>query len=489
MLIDFVAAARLATKRDVGLAAAIGLVTDALVEHDLDLTRVRMVCDWVQYRHNFRNVLDARPIRKADSAPRSVPDLEVAVDLRRCRDDLAQAAIRAALDVHVGATPDSRTYLEDWTAGADSLIWDFNDLYWRELSVWEDATGQPYEQALPGGRSDARNSAAVRELITSMFQTWDALAERQALPEELFVVELGVGNGNQARTWLDEFVALDAEHGRDYYSRLRYLMCDYSEHVLGLARAQVADHAARVSSLVLDARTPLTTLSFLQYKVFLVYISNVYDNLPSSELARISDRIYQVEVRAHVADDVVQTLCHDFELTRDELPIAVSRLLKLGPRLLAEAMPLHFDGTSRAAKFWQDLWSALALAERYVPVSGLDLLEIAPGITGEALRDSLEEGGDVRMHISNGALSSFAQTLRILHPFGQLQCHDIFVTDVAEYRNGFHGPGKYDGSVVNWVNGCVLRYVGHRAGFDVDFETFAHRPGAAIRTLVARARD
>lgn len=485
MLIDFMAAPRLRQHRDVDLASAIALVAGSLAERDIDLTRTRMVCDWVQYRHNFRCALDARPICLADDTLRTVVDLEIAVDLRRH----AEHDPASALDVYLGTAPDLRTYLEDWTAGANSLIWRFNGLYWRDLPVWEDITGKRYEQALPGGQSDARNAAAARELIASLFQTWDALSEQHALPEELFVVELGVGNGDQAKTWLDEFVNLDAELGRDYYGRLRYLMCDYSEHVLELARANVAGHAGRVSSLTLDATTPLTALGFLRYKAFLVYISNVYDNLPCSELARISDRIYEVQVRAYLGDDTAQALCNDFALSRDELPRAVDRLLKLGPRLLAEAMPKHFDSTPRAAKFWQDVWSAVKLAERYVPLNGLDLLEIAQGITGEALRDSLEDGGDVRMHISNGALSSFAQTLHILHPFGRLQCHDIFVTDVSAYRNGFHGPGKYEGSIVNWVNGCVLRYVGQRAGFDVEFETFGHRPGANIRTLVARPRD
>ena len=35
-------------------------------------------------------------------------------------------------------------------------------------------------------------------------------------------------------------------------------------------------------------------------------------------------------------------------------------------------------------------------------------------------------------------------------------CHDLFVIDLAAVRDGFFGPGKYDGSVVNWVNGPLL---------------------------------
>ena len=137
-------------------------------------------------------------------------------------------------------------------------------------------------------------------MIKALFAVWDSLAERRALPEELYVVELGVGNGSQARTWLDAFRELDAEHGHRYYRRLHYLMGDYSPHVLELARAAVADHAQHVSSLVLDAQRPMTALGFLRFKVFLVYISNVYDNLPTDEIATIGQRDHLVQTRAYL---------------------------------------------------------------------------------------------------------------------------------------------------------------------------------------------
>ncbi len=46
---------------------------------------------------------------------------------------------------------------------------------------------------------------------------------------------------------------------------------------------------------------------------------------------------------------------------------------------------------------------------------------------------------------------------------------DIFVEQMDEYRKGFKGPGKLDGSLVAWVNGALLRAVGARAGYDVHF--------------------
>ena len=67
--------------------------------------------------------------------------------------------------------------------GSASCVWQFNALYWQALADWEKTTGKEYEQALPGGESDARNSAAARDLILDLFKIWDELANRRALPE------------------------------------------------------------------------------------------------------------------------------------------------------------------------------------------------------------------------------------------------------------------------------------------------------------------
>ncbi len=500
MLVDFRPTGKLRGKKPVDATAALGPVIDALVEDSVDLSRARVVCDWVQYRNNFRDVVDIRPIlashdRNSEVTPVALAavvteeQMEVAIDLRRSGEvelkDFTRELMRAG-----GASGDpSRVYLEPWLVTSASIIWDFNALYWKALDVWEQATGQPYEKTLPGGESDARNRDAVREMITSLFALWDSLAARNALPEELYVVELGPGNGNQAKAWLDEFVALDQEHGSDYYRRLHYLMGDYSPHVVELARAAVADHAQHVSAFVLDATQPLTALGFLRYKIFLVYISNVYDNLPADEVAQIGGRTYIVETRAYLTRQAAAEIAHTVSAQPDEIPGLIRKLIRLGPALLAEALPAHFPSVQVAAEFWQRCWAALRLEERYQPLAGLDLYQIAPGVSGEMLRPLLESGADIRMHVSNGAVASFVDTVPLLHPFGRLICYDLFVTDLHNYRTSFRGPGKYDGSVVNWLNGPLLAHIGRRKGFDVDYQRFAHRTGTNIVTMTAQVRD
>ena len=96
---------------------------------------------------------------------------------------------------------------------------------------------------------------------------------------------------------------------------------------------------------------------------------------------------------------------------------------------------------------------------------------------------------DFRFHLSSVALESFIRTLPLLHPQGYLQVFDIFVTDMAQYRTGFFGPGKLDGSLLNWVNGALLKEVAHREGYDVHFRPFKYRKDTKTSILYTTRRD
>jgi hypothetical protein len=488
--------AKLRGQAAISVPALLGPVLDSLTASNLDLREVSVVCDWIQYRSNFREPVQLRRVLAEPTPPGAepradVPDrgLEIAIDLRAGADTDLGAALKDALASHGDPASTPGVLLEPWAPITQSCIWRFNALYWQALSQWERVTGREYEQALPGGRSDARDDTAARDLIFELLRVFDDLDARRALPDELYIAELGVGNGTQARTWLDIFAELDRAHGRGYYQRLHYLMGDYSPHVLQRARRAVGAHGDRVSALVLEATSPQHTLAFLRGRAFCVYISNVYDNLPTDEVASIGGRLYLVQARAYLPAGAAGQIAGCYGIKPADLPTAIGRLLRLGPELLSEAAPEHFPEPDRAVTFWREVWQALSLQERYVPIEGLDAYQASPELTGEILRPLLEGHGDIRMQVSNGALASFAQTLPLLHPYGRLTCHDLFVTDPLGYQSGFHGPGKYDGSVVNWVNGPLLRLAGQRRGFGVTVAPFAGRPDSNVRTLTATVRD
>jgi len=63
------------------------------------------------------------------------------------------------------------------------------------------------------------------------------------------------------------------------------------------------------------------------------------------------------------------------------------------------------------------------------------------------------------------------------------------VTRWSEYRLRFHGPGKLDGSIVNWVNGALLRETAERTGYDVHFAPFRYREGSHTSILFTTQRE
>ena len=155
MEIDIRAAARL--RGSAGAQAAVRPIVEALCGSDADLATVRVVCDWIQYRANFRETAMVRPVLAADDAATGRPGgstvaeaCELAVDLRRCAQpetDVAAEVTAAILDTN----PD-RVWLEPWAPSSASCVWRFNALFWQALVDWEKATGREYEQTLPGRR-------------------------------------------------------------------------------------------------------------------------------------------------------------------------------------------------------------------------------------------------------------------------------------------------------------------------------------------------
>src|SRR6476620_6262151 len=115
-------------------------------------------------------------------------------------------------------------------------------------------------------------------------------------------------------------------------------------------------------------------------------------------------------------------------------------------------------------------------------------MRVAPSADAhlDELLDNLPEWR--RVHASTVAIESFAQTLQLLHTEGVLVGQDIFVTNVSQYAS-YRGPGKLEGSILNWLNGPVFELVGERSGFRVVVEPFAYREGSNTVVLTARPRD
>jgi hypothetical protein len=451
------------------------------------LATLHIHLDWIQYRANFRDSIVVR--RAFDAAGKALPLAEMAIDLRQVEARHLTAQLAEA-QRHLRRRPLPRPeraeqgplVLGEYGPLRDSVIWQFNRLFWQRLADWEAASGQGFEAALPSGRSDANHPQAIADSVGDFWTLLRDLEARSQLPSEIFALEVGIGSGTRARIWLDRFKALDEQCGTGYYARLKFILGDYAPQTLDAALAAVGPHASLVTVMAMDALNPFKTLSFLRFKILHVHLTNVYDNLPFDELVRRDGRLYIVETCPVVSAAAAAHLAATLGVRLDEIPALLRRLLDIGPEM--------FEDKTRGMTFWRCIWSALRLEERLRAIDDGEEAHIPIGLGREHIDELLDAAPhDVRFQVSRGAAESFANTLPLLHPRGYLQVQDIFIPAMEEYRQGFYGPGKLDGSVVAWVNGALLRAVGARAGYDVHFAPFRYRPGSKAKMLYTTQRD
>jgi len=476
------------TRRDAAATTAnevVATVLSMLEEGHLEPAQfacLRIDLDWVQYRQNFREAVMVT--RSSREGPSHASVMEVHIDSRQAAGGSLREALQCAissLNPETECAPD-RIYLEDFRTFRSSIAWDFNRLYWHRLKDWEQASGKSYEAALPGGKSDAHDPAAIADSVADFWTLLRDLEGQKQLPPELFILEIGVGMGTRAGLWLDRFRTLDHQRGTNFYPRVRFLLGDYSQATLDRSRPAVREHMELCSFIVLDALDPIKTLSFLRHKILHIHLTNVYDNLPDEELVRRDGRLYWLQVRAYLPAAEAARIGAECDVRVSELPKTINRLLEIGPECLADR--------SRGVSLWQEVWKAMRLEERLIDADSLPHSAFPEGLDASNLENMLRDApSDLRFHLSPGALESFRNTLPLLHPRGYLQVQDIFVTNLGDYRMGFHGPGKLDGSIVNWVNGVLLREVAERFGYDLHFAPFHYRPGSRASVLYTTRRE
>src|SRR5215207_5390348 len=443
---------------------------------DVPHARLGVMLDWVQYRRNFRDPVAVRRFLSNGHGPYA----EIALDVRRVRELDEEALARTVADRLAAAGNGHRLLLEDWVAPSKSVIWAFNRSYWRHLSAWDTTFQKDYAAALPGGVSDGTNAAFWRERIESFVRVLQGLDEWSELPDEIYALELGVGNGAQARVWLDTFAAVCEEQGHDFFDRLRYVIADYSPDVLDAARRMVAPYRDKVRHLDIDLRRPLAALADLRGRVLYAHACNVHDNLPTDEVMRVGATAYEPLVRAYLDESKISEICAVHGIALDDVVPTIQRVLRFGPRALGDEK----DGV----RFWSAVWDALGLEEIYAEIPDPSAVRLVPGVDvdlGEVLATLPEYR---RVHLSSVAVESFAETLELLHPEGVLQIQDLFVRDLGQYTS-FRGPGKLEGSIVNWLNGPLFQTVGERLGFQVSLEPFTYREKSNTVVLTARRRE
>ena len=246
----------------------------------------------------------------------------------------------------------------------------------------------------------------------------------------------------------------------------------------------VATHRDLVSVIATGrARIPFAPLSFLRYKILYIHLTNVYDNLPADELVRRDGQLYLVETRGYLPATRPHAIAGSHGVRSRRPPAAsIDQLILESARSarLSRARCRLLAGCPGTRCVWKSAWSGSRASPRSrcrrALTDHLDDL-LADRARRRPLPSFARRRGELRQPRSP------PPPARLSPGTGHLR------GDHGRIPSRIPGPGKLDGSVVNWVNGALLRAIGARTGYDVHFAPFCYRAGSRTSILYTTLRE
>jgi tetratricopeptide (TPR) repeat protein len=201
----------------------------------------------------------------------------------------------------------SRDIVQDFVPLSRSLEWDLGQEYLRQRgnkAFISDASPVPFVINNDGTLS--RHAAEV------FFLSLTEAERAETLPNEIRVLELGIGVGLFARFFLDHFQVCCRQQKKDYYQRLTYIAADRSARMLTdvLRHGVLAGHVGRFRVRQVDAMQPDDLLPLDvglpqgEKPLRAIFLNYLLDCLPCAVLKFESDKPTQLCVRTCVARSV-----------------------------------------------------------------------------------------------------------------------------------------------------------------------------------------
>ena len=422
----------------------------------------------ISYRQHFRPAVALREIRHADGTR-----------TRELTVDLGQAASPAHLASRVAEALDGPLQapgidIGGYRRAGESPIWDFNAAFWHHLPAYMAAVGRNVRDAI-GGSPDSdpvRTAEHARRFCARVRRARSTDGAVRTLP--LAYLDVGVADTGYAETMIRHLARLEA---------VDYLVADRSRGALRRARTRLGQRRGSVSVhyLAIDFTQPGHALEAYRGRILGAHLTNLLDNLPGDELVQIGGRHYLLHTCLYLPAAALEWLAarhglHPGRLASELRGIAGTATGAAGRFLenCRDRFAAHgATGGERAwYLFWQDLFgnpeargSGLRLRERLVEVADPGSAATWQGPAGALPPEVAAPGPDRRIPLSDRAVDACLRLIGLLHPRGVLEITDIMIRDrggAAPYAS-YHGPAKYDGSVVNWFNGGLFRLVARRA--------------------------
>lgn len=451
----------------------------------------------IRYRQHFRPAAARRELRSINGRRR----YELTVDLGRVTSPKRlETELQRALGGHWYAPG---VAIGSFVTAGTNPAWQFNAAYWRRLPRFMQALGRDFRDSIGGSpdTNDALTEDAARRFIARL-RAARAAATADGAP--LAYLDVGAAGCEHAAAMLGYLAAARA-------GPVEYLLADVSPAALKRARERLGDRRGQVTIryLQLDLQQyRYAGLMPYRGRILTIHLTNMLDNLAGERLAQVNGRHYLLHVQLYLPGAALRSLAAAYRLRLGQAAAALAAIPTTGvERFLDEMGTLLGGGEDRLMRFWYDLYgnpalpgSGLKLLERLVEIPNLTGSEALPhelfgigrlprahAVLGELLEAA---GSDVWLPLSERAVIGCLRLFALLHPAGALEITDILLREPVTHYAAYAGPAKYDGSVVEWVNGGLLQACARRVfpGCSFHAESLAAAGKPHVTRLVLRPR-
>lgn len=119
-----------------------------------------------------------------------------------------------------------------------SIIWEFNNVFWKHYRLWEKTYGEHYESSLPAGISESHRTEFIENSTKRFIKLVEELKKQKSLPKIIYVYEEGPGSGLFAKGFLDNLKILSPS----IYKNTIYLASDMSREMLSACSLTLTKH-------------------------------------------------------------------------------------------------------------------------------------------------------------------------------------------------------------------------------------------------------
>lgn len=173
-----------------------------------------------------------------------------------------------------------------------SIIWKFNELFWKHYTLWEKTYGEHYEASLPSGISESHRPEFIRASARRFLSFVSNIRAQRRLPKTLYIYEQGPGTGIFAKGFLD-FVK--REHPK-IYERVVYILSDTSQEILKTCSDLLSEHKDHMKYYMQDAFEE-AAIHFAG-KILFARHSNMWDQWPCRLIRMRKSGLAEIYVRA-----------------------------------------------------------------------------------------------------------------------------------------------------------------------------------------------